>query len=83
FRDATRAPAAAPAAGARLPRQNNPVVIYRGSTVDDGARGGGIGVAGVPPLPSGLPGLPGVSNGASNGGNLAAQAPQPPGTATQ
>ncbi|OJA23516.1 Flp pilus assembly protein CpaB [Burkholderia ubonensis] len=87
FRDATRAPGAAPDAGARLPRQNNTVVIYRGSTVDDGARGGGIGMAGVPPLPSGLPGLPGVlngaSNGASNGGNLAAQAPQPPGTATQ
>ncbi|OJA50705.1 Flp pilus assembly protein CpaB [Burkholderia ubonensis] len=79
FRDATRAPDA----GARLPRRNNTVVIYRGSTVDDGARGGGIGMAGVPPLPSGLPGLPGVSNGASNGGNLAAQAQQPPGTATQ
>ncbi|MBN3789156.1 Flp pilus assembly protein CpaB [Burkholderia sp. Ac-20353] len=62
FRDATRGAAAARDGGARVPAQGNTVVIYRGSTIDDGMHGGGggggfgIGTAGVPPLPPGLPG---------------------------
>ena len=33
-------------------------MIYRGSSVDDGSRGGGTGTPGLPPLPAGLPAWP-------------------------
>ncbi|QVN22211.1 Flp pilus assembly protein CpaB [Burkholderia pyrrocinia] len=67
-REATRAPSAGPeAGGARPAGQGNTVVIYRGSSIDDGSRGGGTGTPGLPPLPSGLPALPG-------GGSVAADA---------
>ncbi|KVE04883.1 Flp pilus assembly protein CpaB [Burkholderia anthina] len=60
FRDATRAPSAKADTGARPAPQGNTVVIYRGSSVDDGSRGGGggVGTPGLPPLPSGWPGTP-------------------------
>ncbi|MCW0044911.1 Flp pilus assembly protein CpaB, partial [Burkholderia pseudomallei] len=68
---AGRAPSAVPDGGARPAWQGNTVVIYRGSSVDDGAHGGGIGTPGLPPLPAGLPGLPG-------GGTVAADAAAQP-----
>ncbi|MGU7781120.1 Flp pilus assembly protein CpaB [Burkholderia sp. PU8-34] len=81
--DTARAPAAARDGGTRAPPPGNTVVIYRGSTVDDGSRGGSVGTPGWPPLPSGLPGLS-VSQGAQAGGaamadtaaNAAAQLPK-------
>ncbi|AXF23909.1 Flp pilus assembly protein CpaB [Burkholderia pyrrocinia] len=76
FRDATRAPSAAAGAGARTPWQGNTVVIYRGSSIDDGSRGGGgggVGVPGVPPLPAGLPGLSGVPAAGNGSADAAAQ----------
>ncbi|MGU7771991.1 Flp pilus assembly protein CpaB [Burkholderia sp. MR1-5-21] len=81
--DTVHAPAAARDGGARAVAPGNTVVIYRGSTVDDGSRGGSVGTPGWPPLPSGLPGLP-LSQGAQAGGattadtatNAAAQLPK-------
>ncbi|WP_104012300.1 Flp pilus assembly protein CpaB [Burkholderia anthinoferrum] len=60
FRDAARSPSAKADTGARPAPQGNTVVIYRGSSVDDGSRGGGggVGTPGLPPLPSGWPGTP-------------------------
>ncbi|WP_446902002.1 Flp pilus assembly protein CpaB [Burkholderia sp. YIM B11467] len=67
-REAARVPSARPeAGGARSAGQDNTVVIYRGSSIDDGSRGGGTGTPGLPPLPSGMPAPPG-------GGNVAADA---------
>ncbi|MBR7953305.1 Flp pilus assembly protein CpaB [Burkholderia cenocepacia] len=65
FRDATRSPSAKSDTGARPAPQGSTVVIYRGSSVDDGSRGsggggGGVGTPGIPPLPSGWPGTPAV-----------------------
>ncbi|RQZ18686.1 Flp pilus assembly protein CpaB [Burkholderia sp. Bp9031] len=72
---AARATSARTDAGTRPAAQGNTVVIYRGSSVDDGSRGsgGGIGTPGLPPLPSGWPGTP-VAPAASAGGNVAADA---------
>ncbi|MET3821187.1 pilus assembly protein CpaB [Burkholderia sp. PvR073] len=74
-REAARAPSARTDAGTR-PAQGNTVVIYRGSSVDDGSRAGGTGTPGVPPLPSGWPGTPvaPVAPAAPAGGNAAADA---------
>ncbi|CAG9200249.1 hypothetical protein BVI434_1600011 [Burkholderia vietnamiensis] len=77
-------PSARTDAGARPAWQPSTVVIYRGSSIDDGSRGGGsrigAGTPGVPPLPSGWPGMA-VAPGASPGGNAAADATaQPPRT---
>ncbi|WP_322081555.1 Flp pilus assembly protein CpaB [Burkholderia sp. BCC1972] len=72
-RGAQRAPSARTDAGARPAAQGNTVVIYRGSSVDDGSRGSGTGTAGVPPLPSGWPGTP-VVPAAPAGGYAAADA---------
>ncbi|HDR9504515.1 TPA: Flp pilus assembly protein CpaB, partial [Burkholderia cepacia] len=60
---------------------NNAVVIYRGSSVDDGSHGGGTGTPGLPPLPSGLPSWPAMP-AAPGGANVAAQAGAPPPGAT-
>ncbi|KVV51788.1 pilus assembly protein CpaB [Burkholderia territorii] len=77
-RDAARAPAGRTDGGTRPASQGNTVVIYRGSSVDDGSRGSGssIGTPGLPPLPSGWPGAPGmpVAPAATSGGNAAAAA---------
>ncbi|WP_175906369.1 MULTISPECIES: Flp pilus assembly protein CpaB [unclassified Burkholderia] len=78
-RDAARAPSGRTDGGTRPTVQGNTVVIYRGSSVDDGSRGGGIGTPGLPPLPSGWPamsGTPGmpVAPAAPAGGNAAADA---------
>ncbi|KVE94844.1 Flp pilus assembly protein CpaB [Burkholderia vietnamiensis] len=87
-REAARVPSARTDAGPRPAWQPSTVVIYRGSSIDDGSRGGGSGIGagtpGVPPLPSGWPGMA-VAPGASPGGNAAADATaQPPRTvATQ
>ncbi|NTY41746.1 Flp pilus assembly protein CpaB [Burkholderia diffusa] len=71
-REASRAPSAgAEAGGARPTGQGNTVVIYRGSSIDDGSRGGGT--PGLPPLPSGLPGIPAMPV-LQGGGNVAADA---------
>ncbi|MGC3030469.1 Flp pilus assembly protein CpaB, partial [Burkholderia sp. DN3021] len=68
-REAARAPSAGPAAGGARPTgQSNTVVIYRGSSIDDGSRGGGTGTPGRPPLPSALAGMPALPGG----GNVAA-----------
>ncbi|WP_269510714.1 Flp pilus assembly protein CpaB [Burkholderia sp. IMCC1007] len=60
-RDAAREPVRGSSArtdtGTRPMSQGNTVVIYRGSSVDDGSRGGGTGMPGLPPLPAGLPGM--------------------------
>ncbi|MBR8233526.1 MULTISPECIES: Flp pilus assembly protein CpaB [unclassified Burkholderia] len=75
FRDATRSPSAKTDTGMRPAPQGNTVVIYRGSSVDDGSRGsgggGGVGMPGIPPLPSGWPGTP-VAPPAPAVGNAAA-----------
>lgn len=75
---AARAQSARTDAGARPAAQGSTVVIYRGSSVDDGSRGSGgaIGTPGLPPLPSGWPGTPvaPVAPAASAGGNVAADA---------
>ncbi|WP_406806029.1 Flp pilus assembly protein CpaB [Burkholderia semiarida] len=75
FRDAARSPSAKADTGARPAPQGNTVVIYRGSSVDDGSRGGGggVGTPGLPPLPSGWPGTP-VAPAAPAAGNAAADA---------
>ncbi|RQZ62824.1 Flp pilus assembly protein CpaB [Burkholderia sp. Bp9004] len=78
-RDAARVPSGRTDGGARPPSQGNTVVIYRGSSVDDGSRGSGIGTPGLPPLPSGWPGMPAtpgmpVAPAAPAGGNVAADA---------
>ncbi|QTO46132.1 Flp pilus assembly protein CpaB [Burkholderia latens] len=79
FRDATRSPAARTDTGPRAVPQGNTVVIYRGSSVDDGSGGGGgIGTSGIPPLPSGWPGTP-VAQGAPAAGNVAGTTAQVPG----
>ncbi|KVC43189.1 Flp pilus assembly protein CpaB [Burkholderia diffusa] len=65
---AARAPSGRTDSGTRPASQGNTVVIYRGSSVDDGSRGSGIGTPGLPPLPSGWPGAP----AAPAGGNAAA-----------
>ncbi|MGN7979621.1 Flp pilus assembly protein CpaB [Burkholderia sp. 22313] len=70
-RDAARAPTGRAEGVARPEAPGNTVVIYRGSSVDDGSRGGGTGTPGVPPLPSGWPGTP-VVQAAPAGGNVAA-----------
>ncbi|HDR9505704.1 Flp pilus assembly protein CpaB [Burkholderia cepacia] len=71
-REAARAQSAGPAAGSARPTgQGSTVVIYRGSSIDDGSRGGGIGTPGLPPLPSGLPGMQGMP-ALPGGGNVAA-----------
>ncbi|MEK7927442.1 Flp pilus assembly protein CpaB, partial [Burkholderia contaminans] len=57
-REAAREPSAGPESGARPAWRSNAVVIYRGSSVDDGSRGGGTGTPGLPPLPAGLPAWP-------------------------
>ena len=74
-REAARAPAARTDTGTR-PSQGNTVVIYRGSSVDDGSRAGGTGTPGVPPLPAGWPGTPvaPVAPAAPVGGNATADA---------
>ncbi|EMN1932221.1 Flp pilus assembly protein CpaB, partial [Burkholderia ambifaria] len=74
-REAARAPAARTDTGTR-PAQGNTVVIYRGSSVDDGSRAGGTGTPGVPPLPAGWPGTPvaPVAPAAPVGGNATADA---------
>ncbi|MBY4769887.1 Flp pilus assembly protein CpaB [Burkholderia ambifaria] len=74
-REAARAPSARTDVGTR-PAQGNTVVIYRGSSVDDGSRAGGTGTPGVPPLPSGWPGTPvaPVAPAAPAGGNATADA---------
>ncbi|RQR40259.1 Flp pilus assembly protein CpaB [Burkholderia sp. Bp9143] len=72
-RGAERTPAARTDAGTRPASQGNTVVIYRGSSVDDGSHGSGTGMPGVPPLPSGWPGTP-VAPAAPAGANVAADA---------
>ncbi|MXN74014.1 Flp pilus assembly protein CpaB [Burkholderia sp. 4701] len=76
-REVARAPSAAPDGGARPAWQGNTVVIYRGSSVDDGSRGG-IGTPGLPPLPAGLPGLPPGLPAMPGGGTVAADAAAQP-----
>ncbi|MBA9896874.1 Flp pilus assembly protein CpaB [Burkholderia cepacia] len=78
---AAREPSAGPDAGARPAWRNNAVVIYRGSSVDDGSHGGGTGTPGLPPLPTGLPSWPAMP-AAPGGANVAAQAGAPPPGAT-
>ncbi|KWN20952.1 pilus assembly protein CpaB [Burkholderia territorii] len=77
-RDVARVPSGRTDGGTRPPSQGNTVVIYRGSSVDDGAHGSGssIGTPGLPPLPSGWPGTPGmpVAPAATAGGNAGAAA---------
>lgn len=80
-RETAREPSAGPDAGARPAWRNNAVVIYRGSSVDDGSHGGGTGTPGLPPLPSGLPSWPAMP-AAPGGANVAAQAGAPPPGAT-
>ncbi|MBH9665424.1 Flp pilus assembly protein CpaB, partial [Burkholderia multivorans] len=60
--------------------RSNAVVIYRGSSVDDGSRGGGTGTPGLPPLPAGLPAWPAMPAvpTTTGGANVAAQATAPP-----
>jgi len=73
-RDAARAPTGRAEGAVRPQAQGSTVVIYRGSSVDDGSRGGGTGMPGVPPLPSGWPGTPVAPTvpAAPAGGNVAA-----------
>ncbi|RQR46613.1 Flp pilus assembly protein CpaB [Burkholderia sp. Bp9140] len=77
---AARVPSARTDAGTRPASPGNTVVIYRGSSVDDGSHGTGTGMPGVPPLPAGWPGMP-VAPAGPAGGNAAAdataQAPRP------
>ncbi|RQZ41192.1 Flp pilus assembly protein CpaB [Burkholderia sp. Bp9090] len=78
-RAARRAQPAQPArteAGTRPAPQGNTVVIYRGSSVDDGSRGTGTGTPGLPPLPSGWMGtlVAPAAPAAPPGGNVAADA---------
>ncbi|WP_176045859.1 Flp pilus assembly protein CpaB [Burkholderia sp. BCC1644] len=81
-REAARGPSAGPDTGARPTWRNNAVVIYRGSSVDDGSRGGGTGTPGLPPLPSGLPAWPAMP-ATPGGANVAAEAIAPPGAVAQ
>ncbi|WP_412024869.1 Flp pilus assembly protein CpaB [Burkholderia cepacia] len=76
-REAARVPSARPdAGGARSTGQDNTVVIYRGSSIDDGSRGGGTGTPGLPPLPSGMPGLPALPGGGNVAADATAQLPR-------
>ncbi|KAF1037384.1 MAG: hypothetical protein GAK33_03317 [Burkholderia lata] len=79
-REAAREPSAGPESGARPAWRSNAVVIYRGSSVDDGSRGGGTGTPGLPPLPSGLPTWPAMPTtpATTAGANVAAEATAPP-----
>ncbi|WP_423368962.1 Flp pilus assembly protein CpaB [Burkholderia sp. LMG 32019] len=80
-REAAREPSAGADTGARPAWRNNAVVIYRGSSVDDGSRGGGTGTPGLPPLPTGLPSWPAMP-ATPGGANVAAETTAPPPGAT-
>ncbi|AFQ51003.1 Flp pilus assembly protein CpaB [Burkholderia cepacia] len=75
-REAARAPSERTDGGARPTSQGNTVVIYRGSSVDDGSRGGGTGAPGVPPLPSGWPGMQAAPAGGNAAADVTAQLPR-------